>query len=95
MKLTVELLGMPDLTNRIGGKRLQLDIEGHSVQDLLQALLARYGPLARQALLDESGQLDLTVQVLRNGKEWITHDRLGQPLEEGDQVALMMLVAGG
>ncbi len=65
------------------------------VNDLLEYLLARYGRKARQALCDERGKLDPVIQVLLNGEEWITHDQLDTVLQDGDDIILMMLMAGG
>jgi molybdopterin converting factor small subunit len=39
--------------------------------------------------------LDPVVQVLLNGKEWVTHDRLDTVLQDGDNVVLMIMMAGG
>jgi molybdopterin converting factor small subunit len=44
---------------------------------------------------DEKGKLDPVVQVLLNGKEWVTHDRLDTALKDGDNVVLMIMMAGG
>lgn len=41
------------------------------------------------------GELDSLVQVLLNGKEWVTHDRLDTALQDGDNVMLMIMMAGG
>jgi molybdopterin converting factor small subunit len=68
---------------------------GEAVSDLIEHLVARYGRKARQALHDERGQLDPMVQVLLNGKEWVTHDRLDTPLQDGDSVVLMIMMTGG
>jgi len=46
-------------------------------------------------LYDEKGELAPVVQVLLNGKEWVTHDRLDTALQDGDNVILMMMMAGG
>jgi hypothetical protein len=33
--------------------------------------------------------------VLLNGEEWVTSDQLDTTLHEGDQLMLMMMMAGG
>ncbi len=95
MKVTVEFLGLQSLTQRLGGKRHEIDLPGSTVQELIQAILQRYGQPARRALLDAQGELEMTIQVLHNGREWITHDRLDHELNDGDAVSFLLLVAGG
>jgi MoaD family protein len=94
MKVNLKIL-LPVLPEAIGRKDLEVEFAGETVNDLIEYLVARYGRKARQALYDEKGQLDPVVQVLLNGKEWVTHDRLDTALKDGDSVVLMMMLAGG
>ncbi len=94
MKVNLKIL-LPTLPEVVGGKELAVEFAGETVNDLLEYLLARYGRKARQALCDERGKLDPVIQVLLNGEEWITHDRLDTVLQDGDDIILMMLMAGG
>jgi MoaD family protein len=94
MKVNLKIL-LPVLPEAIGRRELQVEFAGETVSDLIEHLVARYGRRARQALYDEKGQLDPVVQVLLNGKEWVTHDRLDTVLQDGDNVVLMMMLAGG
>jgi MoaD family protein len=86
---------LPALPEAIGRRELEVEFAGETVGDLLDHLLARYGRKARQALLDDGGQLDPVVQILLNGEEWVPHDRLDRTLQDGDQVMLMLMLAGG
>jgi MoaD family protein len=86
---------LPVLPEAIGRKELEVEFAGETVSDLIEHLVARYGRKARQALYDEKGKLDPVVQVLLNGKEWVTHDRLDTLLQDGDSVMLMIMMAGG
>ena len=94
MKVNLKLL-VPVLPEAIGRRDLEVEFAGETVNDLIEHLVARYGRKARQALYDEKGQLDPVVQVLLNGKEWVTHDRLDTALQDGDNVVLMIMLAGG
>ena len=94
MKVHLKML-LPVLPEAVGRKDLEVEFAGETVNDLLDHLIAQYGRQARQALLDERGQLDPVIQVLLNGEEWITHDQLGRALHDGDQVILMLMLAGG
>jgi len=94
MRVHLKIL-LPVLPEAIGRKELGVEFPGETINDLIEHLIRRYGRKARQALYDEKGQLDPVVQVLLNGKEWITHDRLDTALQDGDSVVLMIMMAGG
>jgi MoaD family protein len=94
MKVNLKLF-LPVLPEVIGRKELEVEFAGETVNDLIEHLVARYDRKARKALYNEKGRLDPVVQVLVNGQEWITHDRLDTALQDGDSVLLMMMMAGG
>lgn len=94
MRVHLQVL-LPTLPEAIGGKELEVEFAGQTVNDLLEHLIAQYGRKAKQALYDEKGELDPVVQVLLNGQEWVPHDRLDTVLHNGDHVALMAMIAGG
>lgn len=94
MKVHLRII-LPVLPEAIGRKELDVEFAGETVNDLIEHLIARYGRKARQALYDEKGQLDPVVQILVNGEQWVTHDRLDTALQEGDDVILMIMIAGG
>jgi molybdopterin converting factor small subunit len=95
VKVELRLMALPALARAIGGKKVELEFTGETVADLLSHLVERHGKAAREALLDEEGDLDSIIQILINEKQWITHDDLDVPLKEGDSVILMLLVVGG
>jgi MoaD family protein len=86
---------LPMLAEALGRRELEVEFAGQTVSDLVEHLAAQHGRKARQALLDETGELDPIIQVLLNGEQWVTHDRLDTPLQDGDQVMLMLMMAGG
>jgi molybdopterin converting factor small subunit len=94
MKVQLKIL-LPVLPEAIGCKDLQVEFAGDTVSDLIEHLIARYGQKARQALYDDTGQLDPVVQILLNGEKWVTHDRLDTVLHDGDDVMLALMLAGG
>ncbi len=94
MKVHLKLL-LPALPEALGRKDLDVEFSGETVNDLIDHLVARYGRKARQALLDPDGKLDPVVQILLNGEEWVTHDRLDTVLHEGDDLIFMLVLAGG
>ncbi len=96
MKIDVETIGLPALS-AVLGKSARIDLEGGaSLGDLVDQITQRFGPEARQVLLDRDGKLDLTVQVMLNDEGFITRDDLpGRLLKDGDRVRFMLLVCGG
>ncbi len=94
MKVHLKLF-LPVLPEAIGRKELDVEFAGETVNDLVEHLIRRYGRKARQALYDEKGQWDPVVQILVNGEQWVTIDRLDTVLQDGDDVILMMMIAGG
>ena len=94
MKVHLKVI-LPMLSQAMGGKELEIEFAGETVNDLIEHLAARYGRKARQALYDGEGELDMMVQVLLNGEQWIARDQLDTPLQDGDSVMLMMMMGGG
>ncbi len=95
MKITVASLGLPTLSAVIG-KKAVVEMPAGSVADLVKSLTARFGPKARQVLLDEEGGLDLTIQVMVNEEGFLAREELAsRRLEDGDRVTFMLLVGGG
>ena len=95
MKVELRLMALPALVKALGGKRTEVDFAGDTVSDLLEHLVERHGRAAKEALLDEEGNLDSIIQILVNEEHWVVHDDLDVPLKEGDSVIFMLLVVGG
>ena len=94
MKVNLRLF-LPTLPEVIGRKEVEVEFIGETINDLIDHLVAQYGRKAKQALFDGDGKLDPVVQVLLNGETWITHDKLGTVLQDGDEVIFMLMLAGG
>lgn len=94
MKVHLKIF-LPALPEAIGDNELVVEFAGTTVSDLIKTLVDQYGQKARQALYDEKGKFDPLVQVLLNGEEWVTQDRLDTTLQDGDSLVFMMMMAGG
>jgi sulfur carrier protein ThiS len=56
----------------------------------------RIGQPARKILLDQTGQLDLSIQVMVNDEGFLPRSEYSQRiLQDGDSVKFMLLVGGG
>jgi molybdopterin converting factor small subunit len=95
LKVSLKLVGFPDLCRRLGGDEVGVEVEPATVGCLLEWLQENHAGPAGTRLFAGEGRVDPAVQIIRNGSEWIPQERLGTPLSEGDQITLMVLVAGG
>ncbi len=95
MKIQIESIGLPTLS-KIIGKTSQMEMPDGTVADAVSNLVKRVGPEVRKILLDQSGNLDLSIQVMINDEGFLARDEYGQRrLQEGDRVKFMLLVGGG
>lgn len=85
-----------DLAEVAGGKRIAVDAgPGDTVGEALEALLASR-PALEDRLLDESGELEDHINLLRNGSNVFTQESgLDTELDAGDELALFPPVSGG
>ena len=95
MKITVEFLSLPNVVKMIGNKSIVLDFSGTTVNDLVRELAGKYGGDVKKFLLDETGNLDMTLALMINKQEWIRHNQMDRPLQDGDMVTILMMAAGG
>lgn len=96
MAITVEFLSLPNVVRLVGSKRISVDYSGQSVEGVIRQVAEKYGKKVENFLLDEKGHPDtMSFRILRNKEEWVESDQLQKPLQDGDCVTVMMLVAGG
>lgn len=95
MKIQVEFLGFPMVSDVIGRKKMALDIPGNTVKDVIDELIRLYGRKVKEAFYDEKGRFDVTIQMTLNGKIFVSGNQLHTPLNEGDTLVFMLLLAGG
>ncbi len=94
MIIHVDILGLPMLADALGARRLDLEITGGGLGELLDALAARGGGTARNILFADDGTFDPSVQVVVNGRRFVSPGETVE-LADGDTVTIMMLVGGG
>ena len=95
MKVTVEFLSLPIVVKKVGSKSVVMDFSGTTVHDLVREVASKYGSDVKKFLLDETGKLDMHLALSLNQQDFIRQDQMDRPLQEGDRVTIMMLVAGG
>ena len=95
MKITIEFLGLPNLSGLLG-KKSDIEFPGGTVSDLASFLIQRYGPKVRQMILDTDGQLDSTIQVMINDDGFLPRHQFSEKsINENDIVRFMLLAGGG
>ncbi len=94
MKVKLKII-LPTLPELIGGSDLEIELNGKTVNDVIEHLVTEYGQNARKALFDKYGKLDPMIQILLNGEEWIAHDQLDKVLQDGDSLMFAVMIAGG
>ncbi|MGQ9652695.1 MAG: MoaD/ThiS family protein [Thermodesulfobacteriota bacterium] len=97
MRLQVEFVGLPDLRKAVGGRQIQLELPGtqSTLGEVVAQLAARYGEVVRTSMLDSNGMVDLSIQVIRNGTEWLSREEMDRCVKDGDRVTFLLMVAGG
>jgi HD superfamily phosphodiesterase/molybdopterin converting factor small subunit len=94
VRVRLTLAGFPDLTVRLGSETVEVEVRENTIGALVAWLQKTHGDAAGTRLLARDGHVDESVQILRNG-EWIARDRMDCALAAGDEVTLLVLVAGG
>uniref|UniRef100_A0A7C4W140 MoaD/ThiS family protein n=1 Tax=Desulfatirhabdium butyrativorans TaxID=340467 RepID=A0A7C4W140_9BACT len=96
MQITIEFLGLTSLSKALGKSILAELTDNSSVSDMIRWLVARHGKKTSDSLLDSTGQVDDTIQVIVNDEGFLRRDLWpDRLLKNGDTVKLMLLVGGG
>jgi MoaD family protein len=91
--MAVQVL-IPTPLQKFTGNEASVHVEASSVEDLLQALEARFpGILGR--LCDENGKLRRFLNVYVNSEDIRFLDNQSTALADGDEVSIVPAVAGG
>ena len=95
MKIQVESLGLPALSELIG-KKAFIEFPGGTINDLVSYIVNKHGQRARRSLLDGEAELDMTIQVMINDDGFLRRDEFhNRNINDGDKVRFLLLVAGG
>lgn len=97
MKVKIEILGLPALSQALGKREIELNVPGNTVtiRRVIDHIIQKFGPSAKKALFDHEGTLDSTIQIAVNGEKFITRDKLNTTVNAGDSLTFMLLMAGG
>ncbi len=87
-------LRIPTPLRAYADKQPSITLEGATVGEVINGLVARY-PALRQHLLDDEGRLRSFVNVYVNGEDVHALDGVETPLSPGDKLAIIPAIAGG
>lgn len=83
------------LTTITRGHQMEIEFPGTTVQDLLDALVAKFGGPMGNVLYPQGGQFSEMLYVLVNGKNMTYLDGTATGLKDGDIVSVLPMTAGG
>jgi len=93
--IKVKFFGLHDLTSQIGNDEFKLELNGNTFGDALKQLENTFGAPFRKAILNNEGEVDNTIQVVKNEDEWLSRDGFNYRLNEGDKLFFFLMIAGG
>ena len=60
------------ISDVIGKKKLELNLSGTTVEDVIDELIRQYGKRVKNDFYDKEGNFDLMIQIALNGKSFIS-----------------------
>jgi len=95
MKVTIHTI--LNLKKIIGARQLDVELaDGASVNDLLSLMKTRWGEALSSDLFDpETGCVIPHVRIMVDGRQIEFLNGVDTPLQDGDEVLILPLVAGG
>jgi MoaD family protein len=85
---------IPTQLRAAAGGEAQAEVEGTTVQEVLEGLFERHGEL-RARIADDDGSLRRFVNVYVAGEDIRFLDGLATPVSDGSEVTILPAVAGG
>ena len=71
-------------------KALDIDFPGNTLRDFTHALIRKYGPGVKTAILDRKGEIDMELRVVVNQSDYLAYgERMDTTLHDGDILHLM------
>ena len=88
------IVRLPRVLARHADGHTEVHLEASSIKELLQKLGAVY-PAIEPRLCDESGQLRQALNLFVNNRNVRSLAGADTPLQDGDEISIMPLMAGG
>lgn len=84
---------LPFLFRGMIGVDDSIDVKGKNVEECLSNLCSQY-PVLREELFEKEGRLKKWIEIYVNGQSTYPQE-LGFPVRDGDEIRIILLVAGG
>lgn len=94
MRIKVEFLGLPIISDTVGKNELELDVSGSTVKDVIDELIKRYDNKIKDVFY-RNGSFNPMIQIALNGKSFVAAEEQETFLKEGDSLKFMIFLAGG
>jgi molybdopterin converting factor small subunit len=88
--MTITIKALQPLAERIGGRKIEMEWRGGTLEDLIRSLIKKNGPDLAKELKAEDDSLAYLVSV--NGK---IHRKLSIPIQDGDEIFFFTPLGGG
>jgi molybdopterin synthase sulfur carrier subunit len=88
------IVKIPTQLRSAAGGEMEAELDGATVQEVLDGLFARHGEL-RARISDEDGSLRRFVNVYLAGEDIRFLDGLATPVQDGAELTILPAVAGG
>ena len=96
MNIKVEFIGFPVIYDIFPEGPHPYAFPGETIRELIHSLIQRNGTRLKESLLDPRTQsLDPAIQVMINKKFLPKEEIPSRPINEGDHVTFLKLLAGG
>jgi hypothetical protein len=90
----VEFIGLLVVSDIIGNKKVEIDLSGQTVKDVIDELIGRYVKKVKAALYPD-GTFDLAIQMAINGNSFVSADRHETHPHGGETLMFILLLPGG
>jgi hypothetical protein len=91
MKIHLRIEGIAPLYKLFNKRKaLDFDFPGNTLRDFTDALIRKYGPGVKKAILDQKGEIDMELRVVVNQTLRLSYgERMATALHDGDTLHLM------
>ena len=84
MRVNIEIAGLPLYKTFGKKKKIEFEVPGKTLKELIDAMIRKFGFEVKKFLLDKNGDIDMDIRVLLNGATYLSENRMQTSLNEGD-----------
>lgn len=84
MRVNIEIAGLPLYKTFGKTKKIEFEFPGKTLQELIDAMVRKFGFEVKKFLLDKNGDIDMDIRVLLNEATYLSENRMQVSLNDGD-----------